>query len=53
MHKAKNPLRGVYTGSSLGDVLYYHYADKNVGLADSEYLFGWNVLSYSSGWPVV
>jgi arabinan endo-1,5-alpha-L-arabinosidase len=45
--------QGVYTASSLGDVLYYHYADTNVGLADSEYLFGWNVLTYSSGWPAV
>jgi len=45
--------QGVYTASSLGDVLYYHYADTDVGLADADYLFGWNVLTYSSGWPAV
>jgi len=45
--------QGVYTGSSLGAVLYYHYADTTIGLADSQYLFGWNVLTFSDGWPAV
>jgi len=45
--------QGVFTDSSRGLVLYYHYADTNVGLADSEYLLGWNTLSWSNGWPVV
>lgn len=45
--------RGVYTDSSLGLVLYYHYADTNVGLADSQYVFGWNQLKWSNGWPYV
>ncbi|PMD17037.1 glycoside hydrolase family 43 protein [Hyaloscypha hepaticicola] len=45
--------QGVFTSSTHGLVLYYHYADKNVGLADADYLFGWNVLSWSNGWPVV
>jgi len=45
--------RGVYTDSSLGLVLYYHYADTNDGIADADYLFGWNQLTWSGGWPVV
>lgn len=45
--------RGVFTDSSRGLVLYYHYADTNVGLGDADYLFGWNTLSWSNGWPVV
>ena len=45
--------RGVFTDTSRGLVLYYHYADTDVGLADADYLFGWNTLSWSSGWPVV
>ncbi|KUJ18108.1 putative arabinan endo-1,5-alpha-L-arabinosidase C [Mollisia scopiformis] len=45
--------QGVLYDSSLGYVLYYHYADTNDGLADADYLFGWNVLTWSDGWPVV
>jgi arabinan endo-1,5-alpha-L-arabinosidase len=45
--------QGVFTDSSLGLVLYYHYAKTTVGLGDGSYLFGWNKLSWSSGWPVV
>ncbi|KAE9375912.1 glycoside hydrolase family 43 protein [Stipitochalara longipes BDJ] len=45
--------QGVFTSSTEGLVLYYHYADTNVGLADADYLFGWNVLSWDDGWPVV
>ncbi|KIN02678.1 glycoside hydrolase family 43 protein [Oidiodendron maius Zn] len=45
--------QGVFTDTSRGLVLYYHYADTDVGLADADYLFGWNTLSWSSGWPVV
>ena len=45
--------RGVFTDSSLGLVLYYHYADTNDGIADADYLFGWNQITWSSGWPVV
>lgn len=48
-----NFYRGVYVDSSLGHVLYYHYADTDVGLADADYLFGWNVLGFSNGWPTV
>ncbi|CAN8097780.1 unnamed protein product [Discula destructiva] len=35
-----------------GAVLYYHYADTSIGLADADYQFGWNELSWSTGWPV-
>lgn len=45
--------RGVFTDSSLGLVLYYHYANTNDGIADADYLFGWNQITWSSGWPVV
>jgi hypothetical protein len=45
--------RGVFTDSSKGLVLYYHYANTNVGLGDGSYLFGWNALQWSSGWPYV
>lgn len=46
--------RGVFTDSSLGLVLYYHYADPDVGLDFNSYLFGWNALSWSDdGWPMV
>jgi len=45
--------QGVFTDSSKGLVLYYHYANKDVGLGDGSYLFGWNVLGWSNGWPTV
>lgn len=45
--------QGVFTSTTEGLVLYYHYAHTTVGLADSQYLFGWNKLKISSGWPVV
>ncbi|KAJ5396413.1 Glycoside hydrolase family 43 [Penicillium cosmopolitanum] len=45
--------QGVFTDSSLGPVLYYHYVDTTVGYADSQKLFGWNTIDFSSGWPVV
>ncbi|CAN8104356.1 unnamed protein product [Discula destructiva] len=36
-----------------GSVMYYHYADTSIGLADAEYQFGWNTISWSTGWPVL
>ena len=45
--------RGVFTDKNLGLVLYYHYANTNDGIADADYKFGWNRLSWSGGWPVV
>ncbi|PSR78132.1 glycosyl hydrolase [Coniella lustricola] len=45
--------QGIFVDATYGGaVLYYHYADTNIGLADSEYQFGWNALSWSTGWPV-
>jgi arabinan endo-1,5-alpha-L-arabinosidase len=44
--------QGVFTDSSKDLILYYHYANKNIGLGDGDYLFGWNVLKWSTdGWP--
>ncbi|CZS88057.1 related to arabinan endo-1,5-alpha-L-arabinosidase A precursor [Rhynchosporium graminicola] len=45
--------QGVFNDKSKGLVLYYHYANPNVGLADGKYLFGWNVLTWAGGWPSV
>jgi len=45
--------QGVYDDTEKGLVLYYHYADTDVGLGDGSYLFGWNVLTWSDGWPAV
>jgi arabinan endo-1,5-alpha-L-arabinosidase len=46
--------QGVFRDSSRGLVLYYHYANKSVGLADADCLFGWNVLRRTpDGWPEV
>ncbi|KAE8326013.1 putative arabinan endo-1,5-alpha-L-arabinosidase A [Aspergillus sergii] len=45
--------QGVYTDPNLGPVLYYHYVDTTIGYADSQKLFGWNAIDFSSGWPSV
>ncbi|KAJ0414302.1 glycosyl hydrolase, partial [Aspergillus carlsbadensis] len=45
--------QGVFTDPTLGPVLYYHYVDTTIGYADNQKPFGWNVLDFSSGWPVV
>ncbi|KAB8069292.1 glycosyl hydrolase [Aspergillus leporis] len=45
--------QGVLNDKTLGPVLYYHYADKTIGLAVTDYRFGWNRLSWTDGWPVV
>ncbi|KAK2767498.1 hypothetical protein FQN54_003655 [Arachnomyces sp. PD_36] len=44
--------QGVYADPNLGAVLYYHYVDTNIGYADGQKLFGWNVLNWTDGWPV-
>ncbi|KAJ8230675.1 hypothetical protein LV156_006511 [Aspergillus fumigatus] len=44
--------QGVFTDPSLGPILYYHYVDTTIGYADSQKLFGWNKIDFSSGWPV-
>ncbi|KAJ0423606.1 putative arabinan endo-1,5-alpha-L-arabinosidase A [Aspergillus carlsbadensis] len=45
--------QGIFTDPTLGPVLYYHYVDTTIGYADSQKVFGWNVIDFSSGWPVV
>ncbi|KAI3400994.1 hypothetical protein diail_699 [Diaporthe ilicicola] len=46
--------QGVLVDSAYsGTVLYYHYSDPRVGIADSQYLFGFNKISWSTGWPVL
>ncbi|OKP11114.1 hypothetical protein PENSUB_3484 [Penicillium subrubescens] len=45
--------QGVFIDPTLGPVLYYHYVDTRIGYADGQKLFGWNVIDFSSGWPVV
>ncbi|KUI59663.1 putative arabinan endo-1,5-alpha-L-arabinosidase A [Cytospora mali] len=46
--------QGVFADTKEGGaVLYYHYADTSVGIADADYKFGWNTISWSTGWPVL
>ncbi|KAH0611916.1 uncharacterized protein H6S33_009968 [Morchella sextelata] len=45
--------QGIYADTTQGGaVLYYHYVDTNIGYGDGQKLFGWNLLSWSTGWPV-
>ncbi|KAH7128705.1 glycosyl hydrolase [Dendryphion nanum] len=34
-------------------VIYYHYVRPSVGYEAEQFLFGWNYLSFETGWPVV
>ncbi|KAH8431434.1 arabinan endo-1,5-alpha-L-arabinosidase [Aspergillus melleus] len=45
--------QGIVNDKDLGLVLYYHYADKTIGLAKEKYQFGWNQLQWADGWPSV
>ncbi|EFX01844.1 glycoside hydrolase, family 43 [Grosmannia clavigera kw1407] len=45
--------QGIFADPTHGTVLYYHYANTNIGLADSQFQFGWNTLTWSGGWPSV
>ncbi|KAI1842162.1 hypothetical protein JX265_005739 [Neoarthrinium moseri] len=45
--------QGIFSDGAHGTVLYYHYANTNIGLADAKYQFGWNVIGWSGGWPSV
>ena len=45
--------QGVYNVSDSGPLLYYHFADPRVGLANEQKVLGLNWLDFSSGWPVV
>ncbi|KAH8588943.1 glycoside hydrolase, family 43 [Bisporella sp. PMI_857] len=45
--------QGIFTDPTYGTVLYYHYANTNIGLSDAKYQFGWNTIGWSGGWPTV
>ncbi|KAI5307234.1 hypothetical protein KEM56_002192 [Ascosphaera pollenicola] len=45
--------QGVFRDSVRGPVLYYHYSSRQVGLSDAQTTFGWNMLGFQNGWPVV
>ncbi|KAI9370613.1 glycosyl hydrolase [Aspergillus egyptiacus] len=45
--------QGVFEDRTRGWVLYYHYADRDIGLNKEQYQFGWNVLKWADGWPSV
>ncbi|KAK2071248.1 hypothetical protein P8C59_005686 [Phyllachora maydis] len=36
-----------------GTILYYHYANTEIGLGDGQYQFGWNLLGWADGWPIL
>ncbi|KAK4504810.1 hypothetical protein PRZ48_002772 [Zasmidium cellare] len=43
----------VYDDPVNGWILGYHYVDTTIGYADGDKRFGWNIIDFSSGWPVV
>lgn len=45
--------QGVYSDSTLGLIIYYHYANVQIGLSRSEFQFGWNNLCFDNDWPSV
>ncbi|KAJ5115692.1 hypothetical protein N7456_000040 [Penicillium angulare] len=45
--------QGVYDDPTYGTVLYYAYTDITIGYADDQKQFGFNVIDWSTGWPVV
>ncbi|RAK79418.1 arabinan endo-1,5-alpha-L-arabinosidase [Aspergillus fijiensis CBS 313.89] len=45
--------QGIVNTTNHGIVLYYHYANPNIGLDTSQYQFGWNTLTWVDGWPTV
>ncbi|KAG0127052.1 glycosyl hydrolase [Tuber indicum] len=46
--------QGVFLdNASGGEVLYYHYVDTTIGYGDGQKRFGWNLIDWSTGWPVV
>ncbi|MCJ1325764.1 hypothetical protein MMC10_002427 [Thelotrema lepadinum] len=45
--------QGIYDDPTQGSVLYYHYMNTKIGISDGDAQFGWNVINWSSGWPVV
>ncbi|KAI9734351.1 MAG: hypothetical protein M1834_002457 [Cirrosporium novae-zelandiae] len=46
--------QGVMYDDGVGSVvMYYHYVNPNIGYAAADFLFGYNKLDFTSGWPVV
>ncbi|KAL4938598.1 hypothetical protein BDV06DRAFT_231655 [Aspergillus oleicola] len=45
--------QGVFEDKEYGHVLYYHYADKNIGMSRFQYQLGWNRLEWKESWPIV
>ncbi|OCK79047.1 glycoside hydrolase family 43 protein [Lepidopterella palustris CBS 459.81] len=46
--------QGVMYDSTLGrPVIYYHYVNPTIGYKAEDFLFGFNYLDFSSGWPVI
>ncbi|KAL8409330.1 hypothetical protein RB594_007677 [Gaeumannomyces avenae] len=45
--------QGVMVDPRRGTILYYHYMNTDIGYADSQTRFGWNVIGWSGGWPSV
>lgn len=46
--------QGIYYDEQLqSPVMYYHYMNKTTGYKVDDVYFGWNKLSFDSGWPVV
>ncbi|PYH91135.1 arabinan endo-1,5-alpha-L-arabinosidase A [Aspergillus ellipticus CBS 707.79] len=45
--------QGVFDDPEEGTVLYYHYINTDIGYADDDKQFGWNKITWSSGWPSV
>lgn len=45
---------GVFVDPATDDIiLYYHYMKPSVGYAGDQFQFGYNILDFTSGWPVV
>ncbi|BCS02729.1 arabinan endo-1,5-alpha-L-arabinosidase [Aspergillus luchuensis] len=45
--------QGVFDDPEYGPILYYHYLNTDIGYADGDKQFGWNVINWSGGWPSV
>ncbi|RAK98083.1 arabinan endo-1,5-alpha-L-arabinosidase [Aspergillus ibericus CBS 121593] len=45
--------QGVYDDPKYGTILYYHYINTEIGYADGDKQFGWNVIDWSDGWPSI
>ncbi|CAM1508583.1 Fc.00g054310.m01.CDS01 [Cosmosporella sp. VM-42] len=45
--------QGIFDDPTHGSVLYYHYANTNIGISDADYQFGWNTVTWKDGWPSV